>query len=128
MHLDAPDLTLSEDSLDFDTEEPAAPAPAAPVMSPAVAAPRRLQVWVVDARGTLRRQPVTLGVTGGERTEVLGREMRELKAEHREQMREQKENMRQLAEKLDAVLTAWSGSGPAWRERVESWVVMRLVD
>ncbi|MDP4301265.1 efflux RND transporter periplasmic adaptor subunit [Leptothrix discophora] len=38
---------------------------------PPVTPSRKLQVWVVDARGALRRQPVTLGVAGGERSEVL---------------------------------------------------------
>jgi RND family efflux transporter MFP subunit len=32
---------------------------------------RRLPVWVVDAQGQLRRTLVTLGVAGGERTEVI---------------------------------------------------------
>lgn len=50
-----------------------------------------------------------------ERTEVLGRELRELKAEHRDQMREQKENMRLLADKLDAVLTVMSEARGGWR-------------
>jgi RND family efflux transporter MFP subunit len=35
------------------------------------AAVRRLPVWVVDAQGRLQRPLVTLGVAGGERTEVI---------------------------------------------------------
>jgi len=38
---------------------------------PVAAAARRLPVWVVDDAGTLRRRVVTLGVAGGERTEVV---------------------------------------------------------
>ena len=38
---------------------------------PVVAPPRQLPVWVVDAAGALRRQVITLGVAGGERTEVV---------------------------------------------------------
>ena len=34
-------------------------------------ATRRVPVWAVDAQGRLRRPVVTLGVSGGERTEVL---------------------------------------------------------
>ncbi len=49
----------------------AASAAAAAASAPGATPLRQLPVWVVDARGALRRQVVTLGVAGGERTEVL---------------------------------------------------------
>lgn len=50
-----------------------------------------------------------------ERTEVLGREMRELKEAHREQMAELRASNKAVAEKMDSVLTVMSEARGGWR-------------
>lgn len=50
-----------------------------------------------------------------ERTEVLGREMRELKDAQREQREEMRRSQEALASKLDNVLTVMSEARGGWR-------------
>ncbi|MGY0196520.1 efflux RND transporter periplasmic adaptor subunit [Leptothrix sp. BB-4] len=50
---------------------PVAASAASEATAPAPASTRQVPVWVVDAQGRLRRPLVTLGVTGGERAEVI---------------------------------------------------------
>lgn len=50
-----------------------------------------------------------------ERTEVLGREMRELKDAQREQREEMRRSQEALAKKLDDVLTVMSEARGGWR-------------
>ncbi len=50
-----------------------------------------------------------------ERTEVLGREMRELKEAQREQREEMRRSQEALSKKLDAVLTVMSEARGGWR-------------
>lgn len=50
-----------------------------------------------------------------ERTEVLGREMRELKDAQRAQMLEMRQAQQELNKKMDAVLTAMSEARGGWK-------------
>ncbi len=50
-----------------------------------------------------------------ERTEVLGREMRELKEQQRRELEDIRAGQKALAEKLEAVLTVMSEARGGWR-------------
>lgn len=50
-----------------------------------------------------------------ERTEVLGREMREMKEAQREQMAELRQQNKEIADKMEAVLTVMSEARGGWR-------------
>lgn len=50
-----------------------------------------------------------------ERTEVLGREMREMKEAQREQMAELRQQNKEISDKMEAVLTVMSEARGGWR-------------